>query len=1031
MRTPSSGWKPLAAAVLLLAGAAARADNNEWAQLGAEHMAAGRYAAAIKALEKITPTYEHIIIINFDLAWCYYLTSAYAKAIPLFENLSGPRAPSEEIKQQCHFLLAECKARLADRQELSNPERKKNIEAAIELQTKFMAAYPKSIFIPNSIYGRAYAYFLADQFDRAENDLLALIKTYPANSAARDGQYLLANVYSQQALTLLKAAKTTEAQPLLDKARKLFTLLSKIEGNLAMANDSTLALAETWFNAGYYQDAIRFYREVRAKQDVVLDLRARLATLDTQRAAAIGKGLDTSLIKAEIDKLKAQYSSIGEGPDLMLSGYIRIAQCFFQLRQFEEARIVCRHILPFLQAAQKPEVAFMIVNAFIADKDAAGAAAALDDFRQSFGAGQPLAEMAGLAIGQLFFQENRPAQALEQFANSIDDYPNGKGIEDGFFMKLTAEFLLNQHRNVTETAETYLEKFPKGKYLPNALYFQALSLAALKEWDEAVNAISQLLQNFPEKTEHFQVVDEAAYQKGWILYQKALALKPEAYPEKQRKQIKELKAAAFDQAIKQFESFLAAYPASKLRPIGMYQMAIVLNAADQLDKAKAALQELAKQYPAHEIAPTALYQVAVMYYEKQDFPRMADALEALVQAYPNAPIIPEAYFWLGFIAKKNAAFDEATEALGQSVATGPANPLAPECLSLMAQAYREKAEALGLPVMLSEERKRLYRTLLLDSARTYEDLLANYRNSAQAQESISAIAKNIFDLVQSRLLKEDEAAAWFEKAKARHAADPDIKSRLAFSLGSFYLKFKDKEKALPAFKESLTINPDTPLSPVMLSDYAEALKDANQMAEAEVIYQKIIANYASDPRAVAPAWFGIADIKYRQNDVKAAEAAFDKVIKEFPWYEPGKQGKVKLAMIRENNKQYDEAEKMYTEVWKQEKGEARISAMLGVARCQLARAADFKKQANITAMKTMVKAADDNVTKIIVLYEAFPDYVSEAFWLKGQLYEIAEDPVKARASYEQLVRDYKNYPAAKKAAERLQKLGGPPPAATQ
>jgi len=104
--------------------------------------------------------------------------------------------------------------------------------------------------------------------------------------------------------------------------------------------------------------------------------------------------------------------------------------------------------------------------------------------------------------------------------------------------------------------------------------------------------------------------------------------------------------------------------------------------------------------------------------------------------------------------------------------------------------------------------------------------------------------------------------------------------------------------------------------------------------------------------------------------------------------------------------------------------------MLGVARCQLARANAFKQEGNISSMKTMVQAADDNVTKIIVLYEAFPDYVSEALYLKGQVYELAEDLTNARATYDRLVKEYKNYPSAKPAAERLQKLGGPLPAAT-
>ncbi len=1016
---------------MCLAGAAG-ADDNYWAQRGEKHMADGRYAAAAKALENITGGYEHRSAVNFNLAWCYYLTGAHEQAIPLFAQLAR-EADAAEVQQQSQFLLAECQARLAEQQDAASPAGKRNLAQAIEQQTRFQTAYPQSLYLPYSLSGRAYAYYLDGQMAKAEADLLTLMKNFPDHSAARDGQYLLASVYSRQALELLQAGKPAAARPLLDKAGKIFSQLAQLKGNLARANDSAFALGEIWFNAGYFAPALRYFREVRAKQDVLDDLRARISALDAQRAAEIGQGLNAAPTRAESDRLKAQLGAVSAAPDLELASCLRIAECFFQQRRYAETRLVCQHVLPFLPEAQKPEIGFLIVNAYIEEKNAAGAARALDDFRRTFGAGQPLAEMAGLAIGQLFLRANNPQDALTQLANNAEDYPQGKGLEEGLFMKFSAEFMLNRYDEVNETAELYLEKFPKGKYLPNALYLQALSLAGLKQWDEALAAISTLLKHFPKPTDTFTAADEAAYQQGWFLYQKALALKPDAAPEKERKKIAEQKQAVLAEAAKQFDHFLGAYKDSKLRPIAMYQMALVLNAADQVDKAKAALQALAKQYPEHSIAPTALYQVGVMYYEREDFPHMGEAMEALVQAYPSAAIVPEAHFWIGFIAKKAARFDQAAEAFNHSIGLAPNGPLAAECLFLAAQSYREKADAMGMPVMLSEERKGVFRDAVLESARAYEGLLANYPSSARAEESIPSIAKNLQDLVMNRLLKEDEAVAWFEKAKTRHAAAPEAKAQLTFSLASYFLKNKEKDKAMAAFKEAFAINPNARLSPVMLADYAEALKDADKLQEAEGIYNKIIKEYASDPRAVAPAWFGIADIKYRQKDFAAAKQAFETVLKQFPWYEPGKQGKNKLAKILEDNRQYDEAEKMYTQVWKQEKqGEARIAAMLGVARCQLARANGFRQQGNIASMNTMFKAASEIVLKIINLYEAFPDYVSEAWLIQGQLYELKENPVQARATYDRLVKEYKNYPAAKPAAERLQKFGGPlPPAAGQ
>ena len=75
--------------LLLTVAAPALEPLDELATIGEEHMRSGKYAEAIKVYEKImgNPTYENILAVKFDLAWAYYLTGAFEKAIPLFTDL--------------------------------------------------------------------------------------------------------------------------------------------------------------------------------------------------------------------------------------------------------------------------------------------------------------------------------------------------------------------------------------------------------------------------------------------------------------------------------------------------------------------------------------------------------------------------------------------------------------------------------------------------------------------------------------------------------------------------------------------------------------------------------------------------------------------------------------------------------------------------------------------------------------------------------------------------------------------------------
>ena len=80
---------------------------------------------------------------------------------------------------------------------------------------------------------------------------------------------------------LVKEGKRDAAKPFLDKGREIFNQLAKQQNNLAMANDSTFALAETWFSAGFYLEATQYLREVRSKVEVQHSLRKSLEELHT------------------------------------------------------------------------------------------------------------------------------------------------------------------------------------------------------------------------------------------------------------------------------------------------------------------------------------------------------------------------------------------------------------------------------------------------------------------------------------------------------------------------------------------------------------------------------------------------------------------------------------------------------------------------------------------------------------------------------------------------------------------------------
>ncbi|MFC1461822.1 tetratricopeptide repeat protein, partial [Verrucomicrobiota bacterium] len=394
--------------LLLSSMSAVSADFDELAQMGEDALTAGKYDEAIKYYEKITATgktYINILSVRFDLAWCYYLTGQPDKAIPLFESLSGNRSPSESVKQQSMFLLAECHARLASMQEEKPAARKKNLEKALKLHTEFQKKYPKNPNIPQSYYGRAYAYYLDRQLEKAAADLQTVITKYPGTPTVKDATYLLASVYSEQALDKLKAGDKEASKGYINKARELFDGLSKGKGvNLALANDSYFSLAETWFAAGEYLEAIRYYQQMRSKAEVVRNIRKLREQVEQQFMEALRKKEDTTVTRAAMDKLKVQIRDVSKAPNMMISGYFKIADAFYRLERYDETRAVSRHLLNFTEDEQKQQAYYLLITSYLKEENADAAAREFESFQEIFGVDVPMADTVSLSIGQLYMQ---------------------------------------------------------------------------------------------------------------------------------------------------------------------------------------------------------------------------------------------------------------------------------------------------------------------------------------------------------------------------------------------------------------------------------------------------------------------------------------------------------------------------------------------------------------------------------------------------------------------------------------------------
>jgi TolA-binding protein len=976
---------------------AGAATNEELAELGEDALESGRFEQAVRYFETLIEqgaTFEGLFAVKFDLAWAYYMVGRFEEALPLFDGLSGDRAPSEGMREQSRFMMAEVLARLAEALPESDAGRKEMLDRAIALHTGFQKDNPRHENFPESLYGRAAAFFLKDELGKAARDLDRILSGYATSSILDEARFLLASVYSRRAIGLLESGEKANAAALMAEARKLYDAVVDEGGSGALAAGGMYSAAETWFEAGAYREAIRFFQEIPPREGLLRSLKSRIATVREERSRLLAQAQDAQVATLRLGRYQSEFRRVEESPDWAKAAFFKIAESYVALKRYDEARTVSRHLLKFTEGDVRQQAWYLIVNAYLAQRLPDEALAEFTAFQEELGYDVEFADTAGLAIGQMFLLESRFEEALVQLEKSLEEYPQGQGVEEATHLKGVALYSLNQFEAALAFTGEALADNPSGRFEANLLYFNAMSAANLSNWDASLAAINRLLVTYPEGTDDYTTIDEAFFQKAWMLAQ----------------------TGRHEVAVGRFRAFLSQFPDSLLQPEATYYLAVSLDGMGDVDGSHAMLREFAAENPTHEMSPVALYQIAVSYYQKEDFPGMATALQVLLERYPENPIAADAWFWTGWIHRQNETFDEAVDAFRRSLVVAQDGELAPEAAISMAIVLTEKADSMGVPTVLPDEKRMVYRDTMMQAAETYRQVLARYPGTPQAMEVPEGIANVLYGLVRTRQKSLEEAVAFYAKARSTFTDDVSGAAFLQASLGSFLMKEGSrKPDALAAFRTALRNADGIRLPPALLSSYAGALKDAEAWDEAESVYERIIEDYADDERAVAPALFGLGDIRYRQDDFEGAKAIFERVLAEYPWFEEGKEGRVQLAKILERSERYTEAEAMFTEVWKQERGEPRIGAMLGVSRCQIALAEAARKSGQSSAWQENVRVADENLTKVIVLYEAYPEYVAEALWHKGRIYELNGEPEAARTNaYEILVERYPDSPWAKR-----------------
>jgi tetratricopeptide (TPR) repeat protein len=921
----------------------------------------GAYAKAAEVGEQFLKDYptggdlgpDGVFKIRYNLAWCYYLIEDYPKAIQRFKELDTDKVPSAELREQARQLVGDSYSRYAGA--LKEPKEKKdNYTKAIETYTSFIKDFSKSQSMPDVLYGRGLAYFRIEKYDDSARDLRQQLRDFATSDLRLDTEYLLATVLGTHGSALRREGKADDAKKYLEEARDLFKKIIA-STDIALANDAAYAAGEIFIQLKEYETAISYYRSVRTREEVLASQNTKLEMITKLfgQASAAGEKRRAEALRNLRMKESSKLREIKASPDLLLASYMRIGDCFFQQKKYDEARVMYNFLLPHAKQGD-PEVAkaaaAQIVACYVGAFKPDMAKAAFDEFQKDYGADK-LGEPFGLAIGDLYMRKSKFEEAKAVLEKALEDYPEST-------LKPSTQMRLAQALDALgkpDEAKKLIDEALKSKDLREQAgdevnYALGRILKGTQQFDEAIKTFGKISSSF-------ELIDDVKLQ---------IAL---CHRGKGKTEPKEM-----DKAIGLLEDFVKDFQGKSDRiPYALFQIGQCYEEKDDIDKAVKAYGELVNKHSGDKFGPLAQYQIAIVWYNKQNWTNMVTEFERLIQKFPKDPLVCDAHFWIGYKFQNEKNWPKAVEQFDIVVKDCHDNPIAPDALYRIGNSWQTAALSTGNYKAQDEKGKAAWRENAAKSIAAFEKLLTEYPNATQVDTALEGLTQLELSKVVSEIEKPSDVDAYFNRLSSQFASDQVLAAKVLFCLASVYYKINKPEEAIATFRKAFEGAGDIRLAADYYDQYGELLVATKKFDEGIDVYLKMEAQYKDDQQNLAHAVWGLGNAYLQAGLYEKAIVEFDRLIKDFPWHKHAADAQFGKGLVLESQGKCDEAIKIYEDVTVKLKGEARIRALLGLGRC-LMKKGDYK-------------AALDNFQKVSLFYEKYAEFASEALWLGGQCAE--------------------------------------------
>lgn len=1004
--------------------------------------AAGDYPGAAAAYEKLVKDYATDAVVptaRIQLAFCYYFMADQDKALAELDKLTkGPPLPPELAQVAASFLPQVLSAKAASLP-ADDAKRKATFEEAVKKFTEFLEKYPQAPEVESMAYGRAIANYQLGKYAEVVSDLESNLQKFANSPTILDSQNLLALTLATEAsMEMMKkdAADQAKAASLYKRATDYLRDIINRKTDLTLVNDANFQLGEVLFNQAAYtsdeaakkallQQAREAYSSIFPKEDMIKLQEQKLASFPDRlrQAIRVRDERGRKLLEEQLKRERLKLGELQSRPDQVATAMVKTGEIYFTQNDLNKARVLLGHVTPFLtnEDDQKRALYFNTLT-YALQNQAQKATEGYNAFQEKY-KGDPIAANLPLAMGNLYLNHpdpaiNNPTRAVDYFKESLAIYPDGPFAAFTLVTQATALQRLGDNEGALKTFQDFL----KGNPAPEIGVLAQNGLATIykdtAQWDQAIAAYQELIEKYPTTPQ----ATEAAF---WIAVST---------------QQKGDNAAA----IPQLQAFIEKNPDHALIPTALYALAGAQIGTNAKADGIQTLAELAEKFPESQPAPFTYFMRAQLLAPDGKAEEVVALMKQFIEKYPQDEKVFFAYDSIAQDAAKNGRTAEAIATYNDFVEKYPTAPKAPEALLRVVDFQRALAESLAINyTALEESKKPEWKDNVQASVSTAQDILSKYPDSPEVANALRSLLTAQRMLVSAQLKSPEEVENYFQEL-AESAQSPAAKSKVLFTLAS-YLSESDKAKGMALMEEAY--DPSIIYSPQDMDAYGLVLIEGNKLDAAAQVFDKLAADYPNPPntapnqaplpiqQAQAIALFGKGSVAQAKGETATAGQLFEQLKQLYPWSPKVMEANYGIAEALKAQKQYEQAINLLTGIIRATTAdtELRAKSMLLGGYIMVDRANETSDE----KLKAQFEdAAIDYFIKIATFYAGVPKISAEGLWQGGQLLEKQNvritDPAKkkqqmdkARAAYQQLVKEFPNSEFAPKAQERLSAIATP------